>query len=90
MSQPTSGNNSQRKIWIGTGLAAVAVAVAGVYVWDTPSTDGVSGTIVPAQRYRAPQGTEVFRVEIERAHTGAMQAVYEARVALETAQGATR
>jgi surface antigen len=53
MNQPQNGSTRQRKVLIGTSIAAVVVAVAGVYLWDTPS-DGVSGTIVPAQRYRVP------------------------------------
>ena len=56
MNQPKSGSIGKRKVWIGTGIAAVAVAVVGIYAWDTTSTsEGMSGTIVPAQRYRSSQ-----------------------------------
>ena len=51
--------SSKRKIWIGAGIAAVAVIVVGGYALDVPpgSKDAV-GTIVPATRFVAPQNTE--------------------------------
>jgi len=57
MNEPKPRSTKQRNVWIGTGLTALAVAVAGVYLWDNTSSDTVSGTITPAQRYRAPQLT---------------------------------
>ena len=52
--------SSKRKIWIGAGIAAVAVIVVGGYALDVPpgSKDAV-GTIVPAPRFAAPQNTAV-------------------------------
>ena len=52
--------SSKRKIWIGAGIAAVAVIVVGGYALDVPpgSKDAV-GTIAPAQRFVAPQNTAV-------------------------------
>ena len=48
--------SSKRKIWIGAGIAAIAVVVVGGYALDVPpgSKDAV-GTIVPAARFVAPQ-----------------------------------
>jgi anti-sigma factor RsiW len=44
---------SKRIVWIGAGIAAVAVVVATQF-FDIPSNSGV-GTIVPAQRFQATQ-----------------------------------
>ena len=44
-----------RKVWIGAGAAAAAVVLALQYVDFPPGGKDVSGTIVPAQRYRAVQ-----------------------------------
>ena len=56
MSDQQTNPSSKRKIWIGAGIAAVAVIVVGGYALDVPpaSKDAV-GTIVPAQRFMAPQ-----------------------------------
>jgi len=57
MSQQNSKSTGKGKIWIGAGIAAAAVLVIGQYV-DFPSTgQSVSGAVVPAQRFRAPQMT---------------------------------
>jgi hypothetical protein len=53
--------NSKRKIWVGGGMAVVALAVAA-FVFDyPPGSEDALGTIVPAERYRAPQanGTDI-------------------------------
>ncbi len=51
-------NSGNGKIWIGTGIAAAAVIFGVYYATDFPSSgDGASGTIAPAQRYRANQPT---------------------------------
>ena len=48
----------KRKVWIGGGLAAAAVIFAMSSGIDfPPNGKDTSGTIVPAQRYRAPQNT---------------------------------
>src|SRR4029450_13325160 len=45
-----------KKIWIGGGLAVAAAAIAVFSGVEVPPTGkDVSGTIVPAQRYRADQ-----------------------------------
>jgi anti-sigma factor RsiW len=60
MSDQQTNPSSKRKIWIGAGIAAIAVIVVGGYALDVPpaSKDAV-GTIVPAQRFVAPQNTAV-------------------------------
>ena len=46
---------ANRKAWVGGGIAvAVAVVVTQVAL-DFPLSKDVVGTIIPAQRYRAPQ-----------------------------------
>src|ERR1700687_719422 len=56
MNQRTPGFSSKRQIWIGIGVAAVAVVLVGHYLLDFPSSgENAGGTIVPAERYRAPQ-----------------------------------
>lgn len=56
MSQQPSGSSSKRKIWIGVAVAAAAALLVGHYVFDLPSGgENLSGTVAPAQRYRAPQ-----------------------------------
>jgi anti-sigma factor RsiW len=56
MSDQQNTSSSKRRIWIGAGIAAIAVIVVGGYALDVPpaSKDAV-GTIVPAQRFMAPQ-----------------------------------
>jgi hypothetical protein len=57
MSQVNSGSNSKRNVWIGTGIAAAAV-VLGVYLTlDAGIEMPATGTIAPAQRFRAQQPT---------------------------------
>ena len=56
MSESTSGFSGKRKLLIGGGFAVAAVAVAVSTGLFPPSTD-TAGTIVPADRYRAPQIT---------------------------------
>jgi len=60
MSDQQNIPSSKRKIWIGAGLAAVAAIVVGGYALDVPpgSKDAV-GTIVPVQKFVAPQNTAV-------------------------------
>ncbi len=56
MTEQAGSQFSRRKIWVAVGLAAVAVAVVGGYAFDIPpSAKDAVGTIVPAQRYQAPQ-----------------------------------
>ena len=56
MSQPQNGNARRRNIWIGIGLAAVGAVLFGHYVLEIPQgADNLSGTVVPAQRYRSDQ-----------------------------------
>src|SRR6476661_2558969 len=56
MSENTSGFSGKRKLLIGGGIAVEAVAVAVSTGLFPPGTD-TAGTIVPAERYRAPQIT---------------------------------
>ena len=57
MSEQKSGFG-RRNLWIGGGIAAVAALFAVSYVTNfPPSGQDTAGTIVPAQRYLAPQNT---------------------------------
>jgi len=57
MSQQASGLFSKRTTWIGAGLAAVVAVLVAQFGFDYPRSQDVSGAIVPAERYRAPQAT---------------------------------
>jgi hypothetical protein len=58
MSEQSGSFLGKRKVWIGGGLAAVAVIFAMSSGVDFPPNGrDTSGTIAPAQRYRAPQNT---------------------------------
>ena len=58
MSEEKSGSFGKRKIWIGGAIAAAAVVLAVSSGIDfPPGSKDTAGTIVPAQRYRAPQNT---------------------------------
>src|SRR5437868_2447659 len=46
---------NKRVVWVGISLAAVAIIAGGYYVFDLPPPQDLSGTVAPAQRYRAPQ-----------------------------------
>ena len=63
MSQPHPPYSAKRKAWIGAGIALVAVAIVVRYGFDSvPKSEDVAGTVVPAQRYRAPQGTDEIKL----------------------------
>ncbi len=63
MTQPHPPYSAKRKAWIGAGIALVAVAIVVRYGFDSvPKSEDVAGTVVPAQRYRAPQGTDEIRL----------------------------
>jgi hypothetical protein len=56
MSERTSGSFGKRSLWIGGGIAAVASVLAVSFWIEFPSSNkDTVGTVVPAQRYRAPQ-----------------------------------
>ena len=55
MNEQKSGFIGKRTVWIGAGITAVAVVLVLQYVDFPPGGKDVSGTIVPAQRYRATQ-----------------------------------
>ncbi len=56
MSEQNTSSIGNRKIWIGAGIAAAAVIVAvSTGVDFPPGGKDTAGTIVPAQRYQAPQ-----------------------------------
>jgi len=58
MSEQKSGFG-RRNLLISGGVAAVAALFAVLYITDSPpGMQNAIGTIVPAQRYRAPQVTE--------------------------------
>jgi hypothetical protein len=58
VSELKNGFFSKRKVWIGGGIAAAAAVLAVSFGIDfPPGVKDTVGTIVPAQRYRAPQNT---------------------------------
>ncbi len=57
-SEPTWRRTDMNKMWIGGGIAAIAVVLVAQFGFSNkPDEKAVSGTIVPADRYRAPQAT---------------------------------
>lgn len=63
MTQPHPPYSAKRKAWLGAGIALVAVAIVVRFGFDSvPKSEDVAGTVVPAQRYRAPQGTEDIKL----------------------------
>jgi hypothetical protein len=48
---------SRRKLWAGGAVAVLAVGVALIAFDYPPKSQDVTGTIAPAERYRAPQAT---------------------------------
>ena len=59
MSEQQGNSKGNRKLWIGGGIAAAAaVVIVSQFGIDYPATgEATSGTIAPAQRYRAAQPT---------------------------------
>ena len=59
MSDQQGNSKGNRKLWIGGGIAAAAaVVIVSQFGIDYPATgEATSGTIAPAQRYRAAQPT---------------------------------
>ena len=58
MSEEKSGSFGKRKLLIGGGIAAVAVVLAVSSGIDfPPGSKDTAGTIVPAQRYKAPSNS---------------------------------
>ena len=56
MGQQRSGSFGRRNVFIGVSVAVAAALLVGHYALDFPGGGkGVSGTVAPAQRYRAPQ-----------------------------------
>src|SRR6266536_2609456 len=57
MSGQMSSSINKRKVWIGAGVGVVVAAAVAVFsaVDFPPGGKDVTGTIVPAQRYRAEQ-----------------------------------
>jgi hypothetical protein len=55
--------NVKRKIWAGGAIAVVALGVAILVSGYPPKAENVLGTVVPAERYRAPQaGAETVKL----------------------------
>ena len=56
MSEQSSSLSRKRNVWIGGGIAIAAALFALSYTIDFPAgVQNTVGTIVPAQRYKAPQ-----------------------------------
>ena len=65
MTEQVSVKSDKRFAWAGIAIGAVAVVVAGAYYFDIPpSADNLSGTITPAERYRAPQQVTAADVKL--------------------------
>ena len=47
--------NASRKIWAGSALAAVALGIVVFASGYPPKAEDLTGTVAPAERYRAPQ-----------------------------------
>lgn len=62
--------NANRRIWVGGAAAAAAVGIA-MFAFDyPPKSQDVLGTVVPAERYRAPQaGAEAVKLGTPSAAT---------------------
>jgi len=66
MNEQMSDPANKRKIWIGAGVAAVAIVAVGTFMLDKPAATDTQGTILPASRYIAPQNTAANTAAIER------------------------
>jgi hypothetical protein len=55
MSEEKRGSFGRSKVWIGLAVAAAGVVIATQYFDFPPGGQSTSGTIVPAQRFRADQ-----------------------------------
>ena len=65
MGEQTSVPSRKPFAWAGIAIAAVAVVVAGAYFFDIPqSSDNLTGTVTPAERYRAPQQVTAADVKL--------------------------
>ncbi len=65
MSEQNGNTSSNRKLWIGGGVAAAAAALVAAFTMGAPKVDDTSGTIAPAKRYRADQPSAAD-VNVER------------------------
>lgn len=55
--------NANRKIWTGGAIAVVALGVVIFATGFPPKPENVTGTVLPAERYRAPQaGAEAIKL----------------------------
>ena len=55
--------NTNRKIWAGGAIAVVALGVVIFATGFPPKPENVTGTVMPAERYRAPQaGAEAIKL----------------------------
>jgi hypothetical protein len=56
MNQPASPSARKGATWIGVAIVGVVVVGAASYYFDIPPRgDNLTGTVTPAQRYRAEQ-----------------------------------
>jgi hypothetical protein len=63
MTQPHPPYSAKRKAMVGGGLAIVAALIVWQFGFDsTIRSEDVAGTVVPAQRYRAPQGAAEIKL----------------------------
>ena len=70
---------AHRKAWLGAGVAAAAAVVVAQVAFDFPIAKDVTGTVIPAQRYRAEQnGSEQVQVGTPAAQVAPTGAAPEA------------
>ncbi|MEO5844117.1 MAG: hypothetical protein ABIQ33_04690 [Caldimonas sp.] len=72
---------THRKAWLGAGIAAAAAVAVAQFSFDFPIAKDVTGTVLPAERYRAaPNGSE----DVKLGAPGAAAKVIGSSVAAET------
>jgi hypothetical protein len=86
-----SNMNTQRKILAGGAAAVVALGVAVMLSGYPPKSNDVVGTVVPAERYRAPQsGAEAVKLGEQAATTSSTATVEATGVAAANAEAAAQ
>ena len=83
---------SKTKVWIGVAVAVAAIAVGSQFVDYPPKGQDATGTIAPAQRYRAAQPTadDVKLGNPSAAQSGQVNSAVQGAAANEAANSVTR
>jgi anti-sigma factor RsiW len=75
---------ASRKAWLGAGVVAAAAVVVAQLGFDFPVAKDVTGTVAPAQRYRAaPNGSEDVKLGAPAGTTGSTAGIDATRSAAE-------